>query len=909
MKVPQWTPAVVPARRTARIIVINVPTSVSCPSMLLRLKNRLLVRPLVVVLLVSLTGLCIAEEEVAVAKRTGGKKNTTATSVTATGHGQQLYDDYVQAILERNCYQCHSHQAGEAQGGLVLDSSTGMLAGGENGTVVVPGNAAASRLVIAITYKDDDLQMPPDGPLGEDEVAKLRDWIEHGAPHGGSGLGNNASEEDQEPLWSTESLQHAELPAVKDNEWPRDDVDRFVLARLESEGAHPVDDADRATLLRRVHLTLVGLPPTPTQINTFLTDERTFREAFASVVDSLLGSLEYGERWGRHWLDIARYADSNGAGSEANNTIDNAWRYRDYVIAAFNDDKPYDRFVIEQMAGEQLPYTSVEQRRSLIIATGFLQLGPKPFGEQSLEKFRLDVIDEQIDSLGKSLIGISLGCARCHDHKFDPFPTADYYALAGILSSTRTLKLDKHWRMSKAWIRVPLPIDPQMETILRDEHKARVAKLEKVHKAADAKKEKADERVTALKAMEDVDPAELAAAEKEFKQAKEEARKAKARFRVSRIESVVPSALAVEDKPKMVDEPIRIRGLPNNRGKKIPRQVPSLLGLSVQQQQPASEGTPEPVANRFKVPADASGRLQLARWLVDAEEGAGSLTARVIVNRVWRHIMGEGLVDTPDNFGRTGSLPSHPELLDHLTREFIDDGWSIKRLVRRLVLSRTFSLAAKKDEAAATVDPENRLLWRYQVRRLDVEVIRDSMLTVSGELDLTRGGPTLQFQGTISLSDEWVTVSRESPFFRRSVYLPLMRDEFDRDGETSQMLGILPLFDLANPSMVVGRRSTTTVPSQSLYLLNNQFIIDRAKAMAVRLLSDETLADEASRVDRLLLWTFGRPAADSERQTLGEYIARSTVDSKAENPEAKRLDAWTRLGQVLFSTTEFLTIK
>jgi len=836
-----------------------------------------------------------------------------ANFAPATEEGRQLFKDYVHSILERNCYQCHSHQAGEAQGGLVLDSRNGLFAGGESGTAVVPGDAAASRLIKAVGYDDDDLQMPPDGPLADDEVAKLREWITQGAPHSGSGLAATTKPDNESPLWSILPLANAEAPAVKNRAWPLGDVDRFVLARLEASGIQPVGDADRTTLLRRVHLTLTGLPPTVSEIEEFVSDKRPIEDVLATEVDRLLDTVEYGERWGRHWLDLARYADSNGAGSEANNTIDNAWRYRDYVIAAFNADKPYDRFLIEQLAGEQLPYSSVEQRRSQIIATGFLQLGPKPFGEQSLEKFRLDVIDEQIDTVGKSLLGMSLGCARCHDHKFDPFPTSDYYALAGIFSSTRTLKLDKSWRMSKAWIRLALPIDPAMEKVLRENHRLRVDKLKKEHEAADARKKEADEQLQQLEGQVEADAKLVAAAKEAFDKAKQEATAAKARFRVSRIESVVPSALAVEDKGAMVDEPVRIRGLPNKRGKKILRGVPTQLSTVSHPRVDRQEGTPEPdsqvAVSPYAIPSEVSGRRQLAQWLVDVDAGAGCLTARVMVNRVWRHVMGEGLVDTPDNFGRTGSAPSHPELLDHLTRTFIEDGWSVRRLVRRLMLSRTFRLAADQQEKAAQIDPENRLLWRYQVRRLDVEVIRDAILRVSGELDSARGGPTLQYQGTISLNDEWVKVDRPSPFFRRTIYLPLMRDEFERDPVTSEMLGILPLFDLANPSMVVGRRSTTTVPSQSLYMLNSPFVIDRAKATATRLLADQQLADDAARLDRLLLWVFGRKPTEEERAGFIAYLSRTVAVSEAETDESKHLEAWTLLGQVLFSTTEFLTIK
>jgi len=848
-------------------------------------------------------------------------KSSAATKEGAAGEvneqGKQLFDDYVASILERNCYQCHSHAAGEAEGGLVLDSSAGLLTGGETGPAVVPGDPDASILLSAVTHENDDLQMPPDGPLAAGDVAKLRQWIEHGAPHSGT-VSQQTKAALRAPLWSIVKLGNAKVPSVTNTVWPLSDIDRFIIARQESAGISPVGDADRTTLLRRVHLTLTGLPPTIEEMAAFESDKRSTAEATAALVDRLLASPDYGERWARHWLDIARYADTNGAGSEANNTIDNAWRYRDYVIAAFNDDKPFDRFVIEQLAGEQLPYSSVEQRRSQIIATGFLQMGPKPFGEQSLEKFRLDVIDEQIDTVGKSLLGMSFGCGRCHDHKFDPFTTVDYYALAGIFSSTRTLKIDGTWRMSKAWIRVPLPFDEAMAEVLKSNHKARVELLNNEYKAAQEVKKKADEQLAAMKAKLDVTADEIAAAEAEVEKAKEAQTAAKARWRVSRIDSVVPSAIAVEDKPAMVSEPVRLRGLPNSRGKKkIPRGMPSLLGaqgLDVTTTDGGQESTPVTVESKdpFAVPTKLSGRLQLARWLVDTERGAGNLTARVIVNRIWRHVMGEGLVDTPDNFGRTGSAPSHPALLDHLAQEFIADGWSIKRLVRRLMLTRTFALASTNRETAAAVDPENRLLWRYNVRRLDVEVIRDSMLAVSGELDRKRGGPTLQIQGTISLNDEWVKVDREDPFFRRTVYLPLMRDEFERDEQTSKMLGMLPLFDAANPSMVVGRRSSTTVPSQSLYLLNSDFVIERSVAAADRLLADETLTNDVARIDRLIRWAYGRAPTDEELKMFLESVPildDAAVASGIQAPQDRRSAIYTEIAQVLFSTTEFLTVK
>ena len=726
-----------------------------------------------------------------------------------------FFEKNIRPILVTECYECHSAAAardGNLKGGLRLDDREAIRRGGESGAAVVPGDLAASLLLPAIRH--DDLEMPPDRKLPDEQIAAFEAWIRHGAIDPREGTEKTASDssidiETGRQFWAFQPPKKASPPTVDDTSWPRTPADHFVLARLEAAGLHPARDANRYTLLRRVTFDLTGLPPKPNEIDAFVNDHSL--EAWEKVIDRLLASPEFGERWARHWLDVARYADSNGGG--VNIAFDNAWRYRDYVIAAFNDDKPYDQFITEQLAGDLLPSDTDEQRAEQIVATGFLMVGNKPLAKYDKDELILDVVDEQIDTVGQALMGMTLGCARCHDHKFDPIPTADYYALAGIFASTSSVVKKK---VISDWPRVPLPLEETNEPW----YHARQDQLGK------------------------------------------------------------PLALAAADIEDPHDEVIRIRGQSSRRGRAVSRGFLQVADF---------EGAPS-------IPAGASGRKELAAWLVDPQH---PLTARVMVNRVWQHLLGQGLVPSVDNFGATGLRPTHPELLDALAVEFRNDGWSIKRLIRRLLLSRTYQMASQGDAALTQLakdrDPDNELIWRARGRRLDVEAMRDAMLAISGQLDRTRGGPTLTFTGRFEFANKTQMLKVPSPTLRRGVYLPIVRDQMDLVAS----LDMLDVFDFASPSFVTGRRNATTVPSQALYLMNSPFVMEQAEHAARRLLQAEQNDDD--RVRQIFLEALGREATEAEIAS-----ALSFIHEASKMPDVKPLDAWALFCQTIFASNEFI---
>ncbi|REK22396.1 MAG: DUF1553 domain-containing protein [Planctomycetota bacterium] len=739
-----------------------------------------------------------------------------------------FFERRIRPVLVERCYECHSaaaQQAGKLKGELLLDSRPGVLQGGPSGPAVVPGDVEASLLLSAIRH--EDLEMPPDGRLDADVISAFETWIRRGAFDPRAEAAGVVQVDARAPIdfaearkfWAFQPPRKSSPPQVANTSWPRSDIDRFLLARLEAVGLEPVGDADRHTLLRRVTFDLTGLPPTPEAIESYLADHSD--EAWSRVVDRLLASPEFGERWGRHWLDVARYADSNGGG--VNIAFDNAWRYRDYVIAAINADKPYDRFLREQLAGDLLPYDSPQQQAEQIVATGFLMVGNKPLGKYDKEALVLDVADEQIDLVGRALMGLTLGCARCHDHMFDPVPMADYYALAGIFASTHSV-IKKKVISGIPHVRLPL-----------------------------------DERNASWY----------------------EARK-------EQIGQAFAQAAADIEHPH--DEAIRIRGQLAARGQVVPRGFLQVARFA---------GQPD-------IPNDESGRRQLAEWLTDP---AHPLTARVMVNRVWHHLFGRGLVATVDNFGARGQRPSHPRLLDHLAIEFREDNWSLKRLIRRLVHTRAYRLASTGEAELLTrgraLDPDNALLWRARGRRLDVEAMRDSILAISDRLDRTRGGPTLTFSGRYEFSNSTRRLKVPDPSRRRGVYLPIVRDHLDM----VPSLDILEVFDFANPSFVTGRRNATIVPTQALYLMNSEFVTEQAEHAARRLLRATSGQSDRERVARFFLTALTRPPSATEVDGALELLqdVRAAADvSEAEAGEGPDLAAWTVLCQTIFASSEFV---
>jgi hypothetical protein len=612
------------------------------------------------------------------------------------------------------------------------------------------------------------------------------------------------------------------------------------LAKLEETGLKPVGDADKLTLLRRATFDLTGLPPTPEEIDAFLKDDSG--RAFEKVADRLLASPGFGERWGRHWLDVARYGDSTG--SSRNVPYPQAWRYRNYVIDTFNNDKPYDQFLREQIAGDLLPGGSEPERQERLIATGFLALGVKDVNQRFKIRFVMDNIDEQIDTVTRSVLGLTASCARCHDHKFDPIPQADYYSLAGIFQST-DLCAGLRNKMGGGGLDY---YDTAMVLRLGPAAAPDPSKAEKIEKAKKAYEEARAQFQSIVGTPEgkalapDGRPKQFHARQKMNKLQGE-------LFALTDPALNGPVALGARDAQTVGDAAVRIRGVAENVGPTVPRGFLSVLDV--------------PDAPRIN--PKASGRLELAEWLTSAKN---PLTPRVAVNRIWQHLFGQGLVTSVDNFGTTGAAPSHPELLDALATQFVRDGWSVKKLVRELVLSRAYQLGSEAPPAAMTLDPADRLIWRHAPRRLSAEELRDAMLAASGQLDRTRpDGPPAKGLKVVELRNNGPEARRLEEEMRanhgRSVYLPLLRGLTPRT---------LEAFDPAEQGMVSGNRDATTVATQALYLLNDPFVRSQALDLAERLLKQAD-ADDVGRIAALYRLALGRPATPREVERAKAYAA------------------------------------
>ncbi len=680
-----------------------------------------------------------------------------ADEAPASAEAIEFFEKKIRPILANNCYNCHSAD-NKAAGGLRVDDRNGLIAGGGRGAGVVPGKPDESLIIKAVLKTDEKLQMPPDSKLTNEEIADLRTWIESGAAWPAPEVpyelteGNPHYEALKKNHWSWQPLANPTVPSVSNAEWPSGEIDRFVLAQLEQKGLAPVSDADRAALLRRVTFDLTGLPPAPEDIKAFLADQSP--SAYESVVERLLASPAFGEHWGRHWLDVARYGESTG--SARNLPYPQAWKYRDYVIDAINKDKPYDQFIREQIAGDLLPSTSEEQRKEQLIATGLLALGVKDVNQRFKVRYVMDNIDEQIDTVSKAVLGLSVSCARCHDHKFDPIPTAEYYALAGIFNSTDLCAglRNKMGGGGLDYYDTNLLLVLSSNGAVDPEHAAKV----------EAAKKKADDAKAEFERVRDSADAEKPGPNgRPLRQiARQKWNRAQAEY-VALTDPTANSeiALGVRDAKAIGDTEIRFRGEAEQLGPKVPRGVLSVV-----------QGPTAPT-----IPADQSGRLQLAQWLTDP---ANPLVSRVIVNRVWHHLFGSGIVRTVDNFGVTGDTPSHPQLLDYLAQRLINNGWSLKSVIREVVLSRSYRLSAETTEAHLLADPENRLIWRHSPRRLTAEEIRDAQLAAAGKLDRTRevASPANALR-VIELRNNGPEAKKihehANVSTRRSVYLPLLR--------------------------------------------------------------------------------------------------------------------------------------
>jgi hypothetical protein len=795
----------------------------------------------------------------------------------------EFFEAKIRPVLVAHCYQCHSDKEGKQEGGLSLDSRRAIREGGDRGAAVVPGDPEASLLLTAISHTDPDLKMPPRKQKLPDAVVKdFETWIKLGAADprvdGPKAATSGIDIEAGRKFWSFRKPLPQAVPTPKNAAWAKGDIDRFVLEKLEETQLAPSHDADAATLLRRLHFDLVGLPPSPVALSNFesAVNSSGLDAALASEVDALLASPQFGERWGRHWLDVARFAESSG--KEANVSFPYAFRYRDYVIDAVNADLPFDRFLVEQIAGDLLPYGNDVERARLLIATGFLALGPKNLDEANAKQFAADLIDEQIDTVTRAVMANSVACARCHDHKFDPYSMQDYYALAGIFVSTKTYFgtfVSPTNRL--AGDPLPLPLGANQPIFHASISAEKVAKLKA--DLAKMKKEQEEGMAKALAAaIKGEDPSKYftltdalrifwssGGIEGQLEKVDDEGK-------------ALPLAMGVLDADKIVDAPFLERGDVKKVGERVSRAFPQVIELP----------------DVGSIPADRSGRLEFARWLTHPDH---PLTARVMVNRIWRHLFGAGIVKTVDNFGFSGDPPSHPELLDYLALKFTAQGWSVKGIVRELVLSRAYRQSSDYRADAFRADPENRLLWRAAKRRLDAEQIRDAMLAASGEIDLSRPAGSLVAR---VIGDRPISLIGLDPKIpsdldasvHRSVYLPVIRD---------RLPDVLDLFDFAEPSLVTGDRETTNVPVQALYLMNSPFVQTRATGLADRLLREA--ASDEERIRRAFVLCLSRPPDAEEMKLAAAFFQRKAdVSGDEASRERQLLAAYC---QALLATAEF----
>jgi len=774
------------------------------------------------------------------------------SKATADAAGLTLFENKVRPILVQHCFKCHGPDSGEGKAELRVDSLESLLQGGVSGPAIVRGEPERSQLILAVRH-DGNVSMPPKKKLAQGEINALTAWVKMGAPWPASANSlapvrpAGIPKEWDEPargFWAFQPPRVPTPPRVVDTRWPRSPIDHFILAKLEATGLRPAPPADKRTLLRRATLDLVGIPPSPAEIDAFLHDDSD--QAFERVVDRLLGSPRYGERWGRHWLDIVRYADSNGM--DDNLAYSDAWRYRDYVIAAFNADKPYNRFVEEQLAGDLLAEAEPRRRDELLVATGFLAIGPKMLAEDDPVKQQMDIVDEQLDTTCRVFLALTMACARCHDHKFDPLPTSDYYALAGIFKSTQTMisfRVDSKWNTTGLGESQPRLRLEELEQII-DRHDNALVN-------GNTNKMSAEERARHTTLLEE--------AKKEY--------------------AAIPKAISVTE-GKVGDLEVFLRGNHLARGPLSPRRFPTILAG----------------ANQPPLSSSHSGRLELARWITDPRH---PLTARVIVNRVWRWHFGQGVVPSVDNFGKLGQLPSNPELLDWLATQFIGDGWSLKTLHKRILLSRVYKLSTALNDRAALLDPENRLLWRMPRRRMEAEVLRDSLLAASGQLDTTMGGTLVVSTPFENLSVNGM--ARNPQLYqssRRSVYLPVLR---------SALYELFQAFDFPDPAVPTGDRATTTVASQALFMMNGQ-IVERVSGRLAEVLLNDANRTESDRLQEACRRIFGRPAARGELSEWESFLGRyqSAAALTGESPERRRRLAWQGLCRALLSSNEFVYV-
>jgi hypothetical protein len=946
----------------------------------------------------------------------GEETKTTSTAAAS----EEFFETRIRPVLVEHCYQCHSSEADEIGGGLWLDTAEAMREGGDSGPAVQAGKIDQSVLISAIRY--ESAEMPPSGKLPEPIIKDFENWIAAGAIDPRTSLTNDPRQSGETKLdmdagrafWAFQPLNFY-APPISDESTKDAWIDAFLDHQLVQAGITPNPRADVDTELRRLAFDLTGLPPTPEKISRWRSDPSD--STWLTIVDELLASPGFAEHWARHWMDVARYADSNG--SDFNATFHDAWRYRDYLIRNIAADTPVDEMIRQQIAGDLLPARTDDDRHDNLVATTFLMLGTKMLSERDKAKLTMDVVDEQIDTVGRAFLGLTLGCARCHDHKFDPVPMQDYYALAGIFRSTLCLQGESQKYVS-TWKPMPLPTsDTHRHEV--SEHQSKVAELKAAIKKLETQIKQDDSSSKRLEGIviDDIEAiktgdwttstyiknfigsgyvhddnrdkgklsitfsTKLTSLAKEAstdKPRRWEARlwytsggtranKVPVEIRIGesvqqrhvdqsqsntivayaslgefdvpdqanvsvvvsnagtagyvtvdavqwlpvdgsvvadapakqddtqlkqwtaerehlteQLDSLVknpppplPTCMAVQDRDakQIADCPLHIRGEVNNLADTVPRGFLSVLD--------ASENVTSP--RQFS----GSGRLELAAWLTDPDQ---PLTPRVAVNRIWMRLMGEGLVRTVDNFGQRGERPTHPELLDAIAVDFIRHGWSRKHLIRQIVMSNAYRRSSMPNEQSVSIDPENRLLWRGNRKRLTAESIRDGMLVVAGILDRSAISNPMNGYGVLVSSNDAgskakVSFSINDP--RRTLYLPVIR------GETPALLSVL---DVADADLLVGKRPTTNVPAQALALVGSEEVRQWAGQAATRMLNDTD--DPARRVDWVYEHVLQRLATSEDRALIDAWLMSETAQAL---PNDQR--RWQEWIAAMFASTEF----
>ncbi|MDG2127174.1 MAG: PSD1 and planctomycete cytochrome C domain-containing protein [Fuerstiella sp.] len=722
----------------------------------------------------------------------------------------KFFETSIRPALVKFCYECHSVESGDSRNGLLVDTRMGLLQGGDAGPAIVPGDAEASLLWEAITW--DGYEMPPSKKMPASVIANFKKWIDMGAP----------DPRVREIREFKTKITKKDIEKARREHWafqpPRSEsgatIDSLVAKKLAEEGLHASATADGYTLLRRIYFDLVGLPPTPAEIQRFQAAFKTNPDAAVEAkVNELLERTQYGERWGRHWLDVARYAASSGS---RNTPYPHAWRYRNYVIDSFNDDTPYDQFITEQIAGDLLKVKTDEQWRENLIATGFLAIGLKHQDEKNPRKFMSDMVDEQIDTMTQAVLGLTVACARCHDHKYDPLPTDDYYALAGILYSTKTYygtdRIGQNHRPSELLL-LPLQGTESGRASSRqsmDSMKKRIADLDRQRESVRGKEGRslrnARNRIAGQLASLNAD-----GTAKEF-------------------------GMGVQEANQMVNANILFGGEVDTPAQEVPRGFVQVLGN----------------LNFTTTSNESSGRLELAKAMTSR---TNPLTARVMVNRIWMHLLGKPLVETPSNFGSSGMVPGNQDLLDHLADRFMHLEWSIKEMIREIVMSDTYRRSATYSVANYAVDPDNKFLWRANPRQIDAESLRDAMLAMSGRLNPER---PKAFAAAGTKRDS--LNSRDSDT-HRSVYVPIIRD---------QVPDSLDLFGFPDPNITSPGRPESIVPTQALYLMNGDFVTAQAQGMASTI--EQRFDDTSDQMRMAILWAYGRPATSDELQASAQFF-------------------------------------